>query len=92
MIIFDIVLVLEPLENFKSFNQFFYRKLKPGARTLASRDPHVLICPADARTHCFPMINQSQDLWIKGTHFTLESLLGSEKLVRTLKKIDNFSF
>ena len=31
--------ILEPLETFKNFNEFFYRKLKPGARVLASSDP-----------------------------------------------------
>jgi len=31
--------VLDPLESFKNFNEFFYRKLKPEARPLGSTDP-----------------------------------------------------
>ena len=30
--------IAAPLESFKTFNEFFYRKLKPGARTVASPD------------------------------------------------------
>ena len=35
----DVSEIAEPLNSFKTFNQFFYRKLKPGARTPASPDP-----------------------------------------------------
>ena len=31
--------ILEPLDSFKNFNEFFYRKLKPNARRIASEDP-----------------------------------------------------
>jgi phosphatidylserine decarboxylase len=31
--------ILHPLDSFKNFNEFFYRELKPGARTLAAKDP-----------------------------------------------------
>jgi phosphatidylserine decarboxylase len=40
----------------------------------------VAVCPADARSHCFPTIQQSTDLWIKGSKFSIESLLGQEDL------------
>ena len=71
-------LVLEPMEHFKSFNQFFYRKLRPDARTLCSPDQKVAICPADARTNCFQDIKNATNLWIKGKKFTLASLLNNE--------------
>lgn len=34
-------LVLDPLDSFKNFNEFFYRKLKADARQLASPDNPV---------------------------------------------------
>lgn len=38
--------VLEPLSSFKTFNEFFYRKLKPNARPIPD-DPSILVSPAD---------------------------------------------
>ncbi|KAJ3307445.1 hypothetical protein HDV03_000093 [Kappamyces sp. JEL0829] len=76
----DLDEVLDPIESFKSFNEFFFRKLKPGARVLASEDPAVLVCPADARSNCFATIADAQSFWIKGSKFTLATLLGSEEL------------
>lgn len=42
----DLNEVLEPLSSFRTFNEFFYRKLKPGARPIPS-DRNVLVSPAD---------------------------------------------
>lgn len=75
--------VLDPIDSFKNFNEFFYRKLKPGVRTLASENKEIVVCPADARTNCFATIKQSQELWIKGSKFSLEGLLGSAVLANT---------
>ena len=71
---------MEPLENFKNFNEFFYRKLKPGARTLASDDPSVAISPADCRLSCFPSVSTCTKLWVKGNNFTLPNLLQDDDL------------
>jgi phosphatidylserine decarboxylase len=38
----DLDEVLDPIESFQNFNEFFYRKLKPGMRTVASPDPVFL--------------------------------------------------
>ncbi|KAJ3300206.1 hypothetical protein HK104_003435 [Borealophlyctis nickersoniae] len=70
----------DPLESFKNFNEFFYRKLKPEARTLASQDPRVAVSPADCRCTCFPTIAAAKQLWVKGSHFTIASLLQDEKM------------
>lgn len=72
--------VLEPLENFHTFNQFFYRKLNPDARVLASASPHVAVSPADCRLGCFPTVLEATRLWIKGTSFGVESLLRDTEL------------
>ncbi|KAJ3320292.1 phosphatidylserine decarboxylase, partial [Gonapodya sp. JEL0774] len=73
--------VLEPLDSFKTFNEFFYRKLKPGARKLVSPDdPTVVVAPADARTNVFPSVGDATRLWIKGRNFTLAKVLQDEKM------------
>jgi phosphatidylserine decarboxylase len=72
----------EMLESeFSTFNEFFYRKLKADARPIASpQDPKVAVSPADCRLNVFPTIAQAKELWIKGHHFTLESLLQDSDL------------
>ncbi len=71
----------EPKDGFKTFNDFFYRKLKPGARELASpNDPTILVSPADCRMNAFESISMAQSVWVKGQAFSLESLLGDKEM------------
>ncbi|KAI8598439.1 phosphatidylserine decarboxylase-domain-containing protein [Dissophora ornata] len=75
--------VLEPVKNFKTFNEFFYRRLKPDARTLASPgDDRVAVSVADCRMTCFQTITDAQKFWIKGRQFTVAKLLGDEVLAK----------
>ncbi|ANB14282.1 phosphatidylserine decarboxylase 2 [Sugiyamaella lignohabitans] len=70
---------LEPVENFKTFNEFFYRKLKPGVRTLDSpNSDHVAVSPADCRATVFPTVSKAQEVWIKGRPFSVSRLLGDQ--------------
>ncbi|KAL6051749.1 phosphatidylserine decarboxylase [Balamuthia mandrillaris] len=80
----DMTDVLEPIDNFETFNQFFYRKLKPGTRNIAfPDDPYVAVSPADCRATVFQSIDESTKIWIKGKHFSLSTLLKDENLVET---------
>ena len=46
--------ILEPLDSFKTYNEFFMRKLKPESRpTFALDNPHIAVQPADARLSLF---------------------------------------
>lgn len=64
-----------PLSHYKTFNQFFYRKLKPGARKcFLPNDPSHAVSPADCRMMCFRSLEDSRRLWIKGQQFTLGNL------------------
>ncbi len=67
-----------PSGGFASFNDFFIRRLKPGARPV---DPQVsrLVCPADSRLQVFG-IEADTRLTIKGTPMTLPQLLGVPRL------------
>eukprot|EP01065_Artemidia_motanka_P020876 TRINITY_DN2490_c0_g1_i3.p1 TRINITY_DN2490_c0_g1~~TRINITY_DN2490_c0_g1_i3.p1 ORF type:complete len:678 (+),score=198.83 TRINITY_DN2490_c0_g1_i3:250-2283(+) len=72
----DMAECLQDVSEYKTFNEFFYRKLKPGARPLAHSGPGVLLCPADARTNVFSALGSCTELWVKGREFTLTKLLG----------------
>lgn len=72
----DMSQVLEPTENFKTFNEFFYRKLKPGARPCDDPDKKIVaVSPADCRMMAFPFIDTATKIWIKGTEFSIPKLL-----------------
>jgi len=69
--------VLHPTEKFKSFNEFFYRELKPNARPCsAPEDPHIIVSPADCRSVVFDRLEDAQAIWVKGREFSVERLLG----------------
>jgi len=73
----DMSEVLLPTDQFKNFNEFFYRALKPGARPCsAPDDPRVIVSPSDCRTVVFNTIDSAQAIWVKGRDFTVERLLG----------------
>ncbi|KAI9693776.1 MAG: hypothetical protein M1822_003047 [Bathelium mastoideum] len=70
--------VLRPIDQFKNFNEFFYRQLKPDARPCsAPTRPEIVTSPADCRSVVFNRIEEAQKIWVKGREFTVERLLGS---------------
>jgi phosphatidylserine decarboxylase len=72
----DMSEVLLPPEQFKTFNEFFYRQLKPGARPCSAPDnPKIVVSPADCRTVVFDRIDEATKIWIKGREFSVERLL-----------------
>lgn len=66
-----------PLSHYRSFNDFFIRKLKSGQRPFEP-DPDVFCSPADAKLLVYPSLKDEQELEIKGASFTLSALLGSK--------------
>jgi len=69
--------VLLSTDQFKNFNQFFYRALKPGARPCSAPDrPEIITSPADCRTVVFNKLEEAQKVWVKGREFSVERLLG----------------
>lgn len=73
----DMTEVLRPTSEFKNFNEFFYRELKPDARPCsAPNNPHIVVSPADCRTVVFNKIEKAQEIWVKGREFSLKRLLG----------------
>ncbi|KAJ7679386.1 phosphatidylserine decarboxylase-domain-containing protein [Mycena polygramma] len=69
--------IQDPLDSFKTFNQFFYRKLKASARPIEQPDnPYRLVSAADCRFMAFESVSEATKLWIKGREFTVARLLG----------------
>ncbi len=69
-----------PLEDYTSFNDFFYRKLKEGARPLCA--PGEVAFPADGRHSGWQDASQMQGVFVKGQRFDLPALLGSTELAK----------
>ena len=65
--------------TFKSFNDFFYRALKPGARPVAPGDK-VAVLPADGRHLAFQNVDAAGGFYAKGQKFSLEAFLGDKAL------------
>lgn len=70
----DVSEFAEAPETFRSFNEFFYRKLKPEARPVAGTD-NVAVFPADARHLGFQDISRIEGIFVKGEVFDLATLL-----------------
>ncbi len=71
----------ENLESYESFNAFFTRALKPGART-ADPDPTTLLMPADGKISQIGRISGGSIFQAKGQSFTAAELLGDEAAAR----------
>lgn len=65
------------LNDFKNFNEFFYRALKPDARPCsAPENPRIIVSPADCRSVVFNSLTQATKIWVKGREFNMKRLLG----------------
>ena len=69
----DMSEVVVPDDGFQSFNDFFIRRLSPGARPVA-RNPKALVAPADSRLKVFHLEDDTT-LRIKGVSLTLAQLI-----------------
>lgn len=65
--------------EFRTFNEFFHRALKPEARPIFP-DPSVAVLPADGRHLAFQDVDRASGFYVKGAKFTLAELLGDEAL------------
>ncbi len=66
-------------DEFTSFNDFFYRKLKPEARPVHEAEDSVVF-PADGRHLGFAKASEIEGVFVKGQKFDLERLLGDSDL------------
>lgn len=64
------------IASYPSFNEFFTRALKPGARPLAAAD---LVCPVDGAISQFGAINGDRIFQAKGHDYTTTALVGGDQ-------------
>ncbi len=75
------------LAAYPSFNEFFTRPLKPGARPLAKAN---FICPVDGAISQFGQIERDQIFQAKGHHFSTTALVGGDAALAA--EFDNGQF
>lgn len=78
----DVSEFADPVESFGSFNDFFYRKLKPDARPVDA-DGTVAVFPADGRHLVVPKADSAQNFYIKGQGFDLATFVGDPALAES---------
>ena len=69
------------ISSYASFNDFFTRALKPGARPLASA---AYVCPVDGAISQFGPINGDQIFQAKGHSYSTRALVGGDATLGTL--------
>lgn len=69
---------LDPVSRFRSFNDFFIRRLKPEARPIDFYQPAII--PADGRYYFYENVHEADGFVVKGQKFHLSTLLQDEAL------------
>jgi phosphatidylserine decarboxylase len=64
------------ISQYKTFNEFFTRPLRAGARPLAAAD---FICPVDGAISQFGQIKHNQIFQAKGHHYSSQALIGGDQ-------------
>ena len=70
---------LRPVEDFKTFNEFFIRKLKPEARPIDT-NPDAVVSPADGKVLAFRGMQGLDSFFVKGQEFSLDDFLQDRAL------------
>jgi len=69
-------------DSYATFNDFFYRKLRPEARPIADSP---IVFPADGRHLGFPNIDQIDGFFVKGQSFDLDALIADKELSKKFR-------
>lgn len=69
----------QPLATYKTFNEFFIRKLKPDTRPF-DKNPDAVISPADGTIIVFENISQTMCFPVKECNFNLATFLANARL------------
>ncbi len=77
-------------EDYASFNDFFTRKLKPDARSIAP-ESNIIICPADGRISQIANYQNNQAIQAKGQYFSMLLMLGGATEYGSLCESGNFA-
>lgn len=72
----------QPEDGYQTFNEFFYRKIKPEFRPIQEG----VVTPADGRVLAFEKIDATTQFFVKGSAFSVSSFLADSSLA---KKYEN---
>ncbi len=72
---------ISPKNGFQSFNNFFFRKIKSEARSIAKG----IVSPADGKILAFQEIKDANTFFVKGSKFTSKSFLKDNALADKFK-------
>lgn len=82
----DMTEAVKPISDYNSFNDFFYRTLKPEARPIENG----FTSPGDGKLLAFENISDIHDFFIKGREFTLPEFLNDKNLAEKHKNSSLF--
>ena len=80
---FNIDMSIYQQQNYKTFNEFFIRKLKPGARAVDT-NKNVVVSPGDGKVLVYPDL-KNQDFIVKGYRFNVKTYLNNDSLSNIYK-------
>jgi phosphatidylserine decarboxylase len=67
------------IDEFTSFNDFFTRELKDGAR-IVNGEENVVVSPADGKIFAFENLKDTEKFFVKGDEFTILDFLKDKEL------------
>ncbi len=81
--------LIQDIDKFTNFNDFFTRELLADARPLA-KDPGAIVCPADGTISQIGHISGGKLVQAKGRYYRCEDLLAGDKQMASLFREGNF--
>lgn len=69
------------IDEYKNFNDFFFRELKQGARII-NQNKNVLVSPADGKILAYEDLKEKDKFFVKGSEFTLEEFFADKELAK----------
>lgn len=72
------------IDEFNSFNEFFIRELKAGAREIDMNE-NTLVSPADGRIFVYENLSEVSKFFLKGDEFTLQEFFKDDFLAEKYK-------
>ena len=67
-----------PLQDFRSFNDFFTRRIRPEARPV-NLDPDTLISPCDGNLSAY-RISEDSEFAVKNSYYSVSDLVGGDEI------------
>ena len=77
----DVNELADSVDSYRTFNEFFYRRLKPEARPIAAGDD-IAVFPADGRHLAISDVSIADTFYLKGQEFDLASFVGDKDLAK----------